>query len=117
VYVWGRFSRPPTATARPYPEIPRELIYAGETNNLNRRPLSGNTHHRLEHYRARFKDDPDLAKLYVSVFHIEEFERSGARGRLLRAFTRYVEDLIYWEYVRRFGKRAALDYKKGKGGP
>lgn len=85
--------------------------------SLNRRPLSGNTHHRLVHYRARFKDDPNLEKLYVSVFHIETFKPGGGRSRLLRAFTRYVEDLIYWEYARRFGQRAALDYKKGKGGP
>ena len=32
--------------------------------------------------------------------------------RALRAYTRYVEDLIYWKYVEAFGKRAALDYKK-----
>ena len=66
---------------------------------------------------ARFKDDPELENLYVSVFHVEPFKPGGGRSRLLRAYTRYVEDLIYWEYTRRFGRRAALDYKKGKSGP
>jgi hypothetical protein len=117
VYVWGHFLKPPSPASRPWPDIPKELIYAGETNNLNRRPLSGGSHHRLAHYRARFAGDPGLEKLYVSVFHIEAYKPGGGRSRLLRAFTRYVEDLVYWEYARRFGERAALDYKKGKGGP
>ncbi len=118
VYVWGHFAKPPSPESRPYPDLPKELIYAGETNNLNRRPLSGNCHHRLVHYRARrFADDPKLEKLYVSVFHIDTFRPGGGRSRLLRALSRYVEDMIYWEYARRFGERAPLDYKKGKGGP
>lgn len=32
------------------------------------------------------------------------------RSRIVRTFTRYVEDLIYWQYVQRYGKRSALDY-------
>lgn len=114
VYLWAHFAVPPAAAARPYPDLPKELIYVGETRNLNRRPLSGG-HHRLDHYRDKFPDDWDLKSLYVSVFHIESVGRG--RSHLLRAFTRYVEDMIYWQYVQRFGERAALDYKRGKGGP
>jgi hypothetical protein len=117
VYAWAHFQSSPDPNARPYPIIPEELIYVGETKDLNRRPLSGGSHHRLQHYRTTFKDDSELRCLYVSVFHVEPYVSGGGRSRLLRAFTRYLEDKIYWEYVQKFGKRAALDYKTGKAGP
>jgi hypothetical protein len=33
----------------------------------------------------------------------------------LRAYTRYVEGRILWEYVQQYGERAALHYKKKRG--
>ena len=48
-YLWGHFPSGPPA-ASPYPELPKELIYVGETNDLNTRPLGGTRHHRLKHY-------------------------------------------------------------------
>ena len=114
VYLWGHFLTPPDKASRPYPDLPVQLIYVGETRNLNDRPLTGG-HHRLVHYGRKFPNDPKFESLYVSVFHIEPVSRG--RSHLLRAFTRYVEDKIYWEYAQRFGERAKLDYKEGKGGP
>lgn len=117
VYLWARFAHPPKSGSHPYPDLPEELLYAGETKNLNVRPLGGRTsggtpHHRLAHYGDCFPDDAARALLYVSVFHVIPFKQGDKQ--CLRAFTRYVEDLIYWEYAKRYGKRARLDYKKGK---
>ncbi len=109
VYIWGRFDSPPAG--RPYPEIPREVIYVGETKDLNGRPLKGR-HHRIKHYHGIYPDDPALQRLYVSVFRVGVV--GDPRRHCTRAFTRYVEDLIYWEYTRNYGHRPALDYKEGK---
>ena len=114
VYLWARFSELPDNRLLPYPEIPAELIYVGETKNLHERPLSG-AHHRLAHYADCFPEDGEKRCLYISVFPVAQFEATDPR--CVRAFTRYVEDLIYWEYARRYEKRAALDYKKGKDKP
>jgi hypothetical protein len=117
VYLWSYFSQAPKPTVLPYPDLPTALIYAGETKNLNVRPLGSHRHHRLLHYVDGFPEDPGYTCLYVSVFHVDRFEPSDKWCLSLRAFTRYVEDRIYWEYTRRFGQRPALDYKNGKEKP
>ena len=116
VYLWARFEHSQRPTGRPYPELPVELIYVGETNDLNDRPLGagGQRHHRLRHYATRFPKDHGYRYLYISVFHVHRFRRRDKHCNALRAFTRYVEDLVYWEYTRRFDERPALDYKTGK---
>ena len=83
---------------------------------MNARPLGveGQRHHRLTHYRRTYPADKELGCLYVSVFHVRPFRRRDSVCHAYRAFTRYVEDLVYWEYTRRFGQRPALDYKTGK---
>jgi hypothetical protein len=113
VYLWAHFHEPPDAKVHPYPELPRELVYVGETKDLNMRPLQGNAHQRLVHYGDTFPRDRQSRRfLYVSVYHVQEYREDDERSKTLRAFTRYVEDKILWEYVQRYGKRAALDYKK-----
>src|SRR3990170_667978 len=60
VYLWAYVDPPTNRLPDPsWPDLPSELIYAGETNNLNRRPL-GSGHHRLKHYRDTFPGDPEL---------------------------------------------------------
>ncbi len=93
------------------------MIYVGETNNIDTRPLTGK-HHRLVHYRDRFADDPDLKMLYVAVCHVHPFRRgyhskkaNGLYSRL-RVYTRYAEAMIYWEYTKKWGRPPALHYKK-----
>jgi hypothetical protein len=117
VYVWGHFHGHPGPEIRPYPDLPSQLVYVGETKNLNIRPLGPISHNHmgLERYAETYPKDADLRHLYVSVFRVECFKDGDPRCRLLRAFTRYVEDRIYWEYTRAFGKRAALDYARKSG--
>jgi hypothetical protein len=45
---------------------------------------------------------------------IGPFRRSDPECHALRAYTRYLEARIGWEYARKFGRRPRLDYKKGK---
>lgn len=115
MYLWAHFHQKPDQTIVPSERaLPEELIYVGETKNLNARPLRGLGHQRLEHYCDIFPGDSNFSYLYVSVFRVECYEDSD-RCRGLRAYTRYVEDLIYWKYVEAHGRRAALDYKKKPG--
>jgi hypothetical protein len=114
VYVWARFEQPPSSDARPYPDLPAEVIYVGQTNDLNVRPLGAHRHHRLASYRETYRKDPTCERLYVSVHHVEPFVRADARSHALWAYTRYLEALIGWEYVQKYGRRPALDYKRGK---
>ena len=53
VYVWAHFRTAPPRDSRPFPDLPEELIYVGEGNDLNIRPLTGR-HHRLKHYVDQF---------------------------------------------------------------
>ncbi len=48
ICAWAHFSKRPSRGSRPFPDLPRQLIYVGEANGLNVRPLSG-PHHRLKH--------------------------------------------------------------------
>jgi hypothetical protein len=114
VYMWARFEHAPDPAIRPYPELPVELIYVGETNDLNARPLGNAIHHRLEHYDDRFPDDPDHNHLYVSVCPVAPFVPRDKQCHTFRAFTRFLEAQVYWEYARRFDSRPGLDYKRGK---
>ena len=114
VYMWARFANPPGPKSCPFPDLPKELIYVGEANDLNTRPLGRARHHRLAHYIDRFPEDSGFALLYVSVCRIAPFRPSDKKCHALRAFTRYLEARVGWEYARRYGKRPFLDYKKGK---
>ena len=113
VYVWAHFRTAPPRDSRPFPDLPEELIYVGEGNDLNIRPLTGR-HHRLKHYVYQFPSDPNYAHLYVSVCEVGPFRRSEPKCHTLRAFTKYIEARLGWEYARRFGRRPRLDYKEGK---
>jgi hypothetical protein len=117
LYLWGRFNQPPSAVDRPYPDLPEEVIYVGETKHLDLRPLAGR-HHRLAHYNETFPDDGNLTNLYVSVCRLEHFpngyddDKVSARYRNMRVFTQYVEAKIYWEYTKKWGRPPMLHYKK-----
>lgn len=50
----------------------------------------------------------------VSVCDVGPFRRSDANCHALRAFTKYIEARLGWEYTRTFGRRPRLDYKEGK---
>lgn len=104
VYIWGHFHSTPTSKVE-YPDLPIELIYVGESKNLYTRLCSGSAHHRLTHYRATYPLDSTLQHLYLAVFRIEPYVKGDQRCRALRAYTRYVEDRLYWEYVLKFGKK------------
>lgn len=39
------------------------------------------------------------------MFRIEPYVKGDQRCRARRAYTRYVEDRLYWEYVLKFGKK------------
>jgi hypothetical protein len=116
VYLWARFRRPPVPQASPYPELPPEVVYVGQTNNLNVRPLGVPRHHRLAHYIDTF-GDREHRHLYVSVCHVRPFIRNDSDCYSLWAYTRYLEARLYWEYVQRYRRRPALDYKSGKERP
>lgn len=119
LYLWGRFDREPGEAERPYPVLPREVIYVGETKHLDLRPLTGE-HHRLAHYRDTFPDDSDLERLCVSVGRVERFpdgyggDEARAKYRSLRVYTQYIEAKIYWEYTKRWNRPPALHYKKSR---
>ena len=114
VYLWGHFRQEPPSGTRPYPNWPEELIYAGETKDLDARPLGSRRHHRISHYLDTYGEDTELKFLHVSVFRVACFSQTEDEGYVrLRAFTRYLEARIFWEYAQRWGHRAALDYKKG----
>jgi hypothetical protein len=113
VYLWARFVGTPPALP-PYPSLSDELIYVGETNDLNVRPL-GPRHHRVENYLELFaKVDPGLQQLYVSVYGVRPFRPKDQECHAWRAYTRHLEARIAWEYTKQFGRRPLLDYKRGK---
>jgi hypothetical protein len=114
VYLWGRFSTPLDTSSLPYPDLGGDVIYVGETNDLNVRPLGPTRHHRVTNYLELFPDDPTLAQLYVAVCTIAPFQPQDAACHAWRAFTRHLEARIGWEYTKRFGRRPLLDYKRGK---
>ncbi|MGH7795649.1 MAG: hypothetical protein ACREQ2_12260, partial [Candidatus Binatia bacterium] len=101
------FGRAPLQSSKPYPTLPEEVIYVGETKRLDLRPLAG-LHHRLEHYRETFPNDPGLKHLYVSVCRVCCFpggfneENAKKQYAILRVYTQYVEAKIYWEYTQRW---------------
>ena len=76
VYVWAHFRKAPRLDSRPFPNLPKGLIYVGEANDLNIRPLTG-WHHRLEHYVDQFPSDRNYEHLYVSIFAVGPFRRSA----------------------------------------
>jgi hypothetical protein len=47
LYLWSYFENTPPSGV-PYPDLPEQLIYVGETKHLDRRPLT-EPHHRLVH--------------------------------------------------------------------
>jgi len=118
VYLWGRFRRDPSPSAKPYPNLPRQVIYIGETKNIDRRPLTG-VHHRLVHYRDTFPDDQNLQMLYISICRVHRFaagfDSKKARGLYsrLRVYTQWIEASLYWEYTKIYRRAPALLYKRG----
>jgi hypothetical protein len=115
VYLWAHFHDTNQAQSPPYPNWPRDLVYVGEANDVNVRPLgtAGQRHHRLTHYRRMYQADSELRLLYISVFHILPFERDP-HCHAMRAYTRFIESQVQWEYTQRHGERPALDFKTGK---
>src|SRR5262245_29752654 len=57
VYMLAQFSSPPGPEMAPYPNPAEQVIYVGETNDLNGRPLSGASHDALKKYRLLFPSD------------------------------------------------------------
>jgi hypothetical protein len=115
LYIWGHFEGAPP-TGAPYPELPEELAYVGETKHLDKRPLSG-PHHRTLHYRETFKDDPNLERLFLSVARVRAFpggytDHNVDEYLCLRVYTRHIEARIYWEYTKKWKKPPALHYKR-----
>ena len=119
IYFWGRFDFPPGPRVRPYPALPRVLIYVGDTKHLDTRPLTGR-HHRLSHYRDTYPDDPALNHLYLSICRIRRFPRGYQAGRSkpaydrLRNYTLFLEAAFYWLYTKKWGEPPRLRYKKAR---
>lgn len=117
LYLWARFEAGPSPSI-PYPELPEEVVYVGETKNLDQRPLAGR-HHRLAHWRDSFPDDPQFTQLYLSICRLQQFQGGYAADAAktlyprLRVYTQYVEAKLYWEYTQHWGHLPALHYKKG----
>ena len=116
LYLWGYFENIPPSGV-PYPDLPEQVIYVGETKHLDRRPLT-EPHHRLVHYRDTFRDDLNLDRLYLSICRVHSFP-GGYRlpdaktlYDVLRVYTQFIEAKIYWEYTQRWGHPPALHYKK-----
>ncbi|MCA1789891.1 MAG: hypothetical protein LC667_08530 [Thioalkalivibrio sp.] len=122
VYLWARFDTAPDPLALPYPNLPEEIIYVGESKHLEQRPLGRIRHHRLAHYLEVFRDDPKFEHLYVSVFRVCPFPNGYESGEAaqrysaLRVYTQYFEGKLYWDYVMRWGHPPKLRYKKGTAG-
>ena len=114
VYLWARFDTPPAPGFGRYPALPEQIIYVGESNDIEIRPLGSRRHGHVTKYLHEFPDDQDLGRLYLSVCRIEPFRPNDLRCHALRGFTRFLEARIGWEYARKFGKRPRLDYKTGK---
>ena len=114
VYLWARFETPPDAEAGRYPALPVQIIYVGEANDIEVRPLGSRRHDHVRKYVREFPDDPDLRLLYLSVGRVAPFRPSDPRCHALRAFTRCLEARIGWEYARQFAERPRLDRKTGK---
>lgn len=117
VYLWAHFKgEPPTDSPTPTALL-EDVIYVGETKDLDVRPLSGR-HHRLKHYRETFCCDPDLTKLHVAVWRVERFPKSHSGGvaseryRYLRVYTQFIEAQLYWQYTQQHGRPPKLHYKK-----
>jgi hypothetical protein len=114
VYLWGRFEEPSDAHIDAYPVLPRQLVYVGESNDIEARPLGGRAHEHIAKYVVAFPDDAGLERLYVSICRVARFKPRDPHCHSLRAFTRFLEARIGWEYTRQFGRRPRLDYKTGK---
>jgi hypothetical protein len=117
VYMWAHFHDAPATDTSPSidPAPPRELIYVGETKNLNARALRRSAEGGLERYAETFPADRELKHLYLSVCSVRPFQGNDEAYHVHRAFTRYVEDMIYWKFVKEFERRAALDYARKSG--
>jgi hypothetical protein len=119
LYLWGHFGERPPKSRIPYPDLPEEMIYVGETKHLDFRPLSGK-HHRLIHYCDTFEDDPTFTRLFLSIYRIHHFkggyqtQEAQALYPRLRVYTQYLEARLYWEYTERWQQVPKLHYKKGR---
>ena len=107
VYLWARFTEG-APDSPPWPELPQELVYVGETKNLNDRPLG--RHNRLSRYKKLFETS-SCDHLYLSIFRV--FETDTDSQRTLRAFTQYFEGLVDWQYTMQYGRRPAMHFKSG----
>ena len=82
VYLLGHFKPAPKQKPRVAPALPKNVVYVGETHDLNVRPLA--THNRTRRYIQIF-GDADYECLYVSVFRI--FRREETNRHLLRRYS------------------------------
>lgn len=108
--------QPPSPSDHPYPDLPKAVVYVGETKHLDERPLRG-LHYRAEHYQQTFTDDLELRKLFLSVARVHAFQGGYGRSkasddRRLRVFTQYVGARIYWAYTKKWQQLPELHYKR-----
>ena len=116
LYLWGYFKNGAPSRA-PYPDLPEQVIYVGETKHLDRRPLT-ERHHRIDHYKQTFPEDVKLDRLYLSICRVRSFS-SGydlPDVKVLydrwRVYTQFMEAKIYWDYTQRWKHPPALRFKR-----
>jgi len=109
VYLLARFERQPGKRSRPWPKLPKGVIYVGQTHNLNNRPVKA--HNRTERYNQMF-GDPSYTHLYVSVFY--SYETGCDLSFVLGAFSIQVEAMLVWEYVKQHGQLPAMHFKDSR---
>lgn len=76
VYLWGYFPSGSRPKVPAFPELPQDVIYIGETNDLDARLLgpTGARHQRLKQYVQAYPQDTRYACLHVSVFRVAPFQ-------------------------------------------
>lgn len=116
LYVWGYFqNRRPSGA--PYPDLPEQIVYVGETKHLDLRPLT-EPHHRVSHYKETFPEDVNLDNLYLSICRVRSFPGGYNSPDVKplydrwRVYTQFMEAKIYWNYTQRWRHPPALRFKR-----
>jgi hypothetical protein len=95
-------SAPANATLE---RLPFEVIYVGNTKNLNVRPARG-CHSGVELYHTRV--DPTDERLFVTVAPL--FETACADYAVQRIYSHCIEAALVWTYTQRHGYPPLLNY-------
>lgn len=120
VYLLAYFSEIPV-TAPNAGELPREVIYVGDSKDLKRRPLR-DRHNRVH---KRFLDlfgKGAESNLYVSVAELytlaEDLNSGAVEYACQRTHSVYLESRLAWEFAQRHGQPPVMQVKdRAENGP